>query len=938
MSSLQPYLIAGSDVGLETDKKSFLLPDKAFPKIENAYVWRDRVRKREGLKLIGRLRRVLTSETASVTTPAADTITIDNIYAYLDLTRVAGLIGGITQASLGKVTTTTNHNLVTGDQVTLNNVSGMTEVNGNTYTITVTGVNTFTLGVNTTLFTAYTSGGDWTIQSNAEIEPDSLDITVGAPDTSTFTDDGNGSFAVTGLGLAAGSYINYSSGKVVLKFTGVLTGGATVTANINYFPTLPVMGIMQRERASINLEQTMIFDTMYCYIFDGSNYIEYLSVTNTTWNGSNYNFFWGANYRGSDPSVRELFVTNFKNDAESPMRYTDGSSWVDFEPALSGNLVRNESLGTYTAGSGSFGPVIPANIPLVPGTVTVTISNGTDPDTIFTDLTGSGSLTGSPSTSSGTINYTTGSINLSTVNPTMPGPPDGAVTVNYQYESSYMFSAKILIPYYGRLIAFNTFEGLTRGTAKQYYNRCRFSQIGDPTQGNAWISTIFGKGGFIDAPTNEAIISAIFYKNTLIVYFERSTWQLRYQGEYGIPFIWERISSDLGSESTFSSVLFDEGVLGVGNRAIVSANAQSVQRIDSKIPDIVFSFRNENQGKIRTHGIRDYKKEIVYWCFNDSTDTSSETVFPNKLLVYNYRNDSWAIFRSSVTAFGRYYSSNAITWDRTDIFWDDYNVFWNDPDGQTEFPFVICGNHQGQIHFLGYHTKDESSLTIESIDRTVSTVQLTIPNHNLINGDIIYLEGLDYIDTSDSSDVTTDINDQTYKVNNLVPYDANVIEIAKWDSTYKQYVSNFSYTPASGTGTYIGKGKVTLLPRMNIITKDFNPFVQEGKQVKLGYIDFLTDEISNGVVNINLFADTTIKESGNLLIGQTEVQLQSNPLFATQNSDITWNRFFSTLFGQFIAAQITYDDDQMNDRSIIDEPFILSALILWVKAGGRIAP
>src|ERR1051326_7353187 len=56
---MQPFTIAGSDAGLQTNKKAFLLPDKAFPVLENAYVWRDRVKKRECLELLGRLQRDL---------------------------------------------------------------------------------------------------------------------------------------------------------------------------------------------------------------------------------------------------------------------------------------------------------------------------------------------------------------------------------------------------------------------------------------------------------------------------------------------------------------------------------------------------------------------------------------------------------------------------------------------------------------------------------------------------------------------------------------------------------------------------------------------------------------------------------------------------------------------------------------------------------------
>lgn len=67
-------------------------------------------------------------------------------------------ITGITVANPGVVTTSAAHNLLTGDKVFIYNVAGMTQVNGNTYTITVTSGTTFSI-VDTSGFSAYTSGG-----------------------------------------------------------------------------------------------------------------------------------------------------------------------------------------------------------------------------------------------------------------------------------------------------------------------------------------------------------------------------------------------------------------------------------------------------------------------------------------------------------------------------------------------------------------------------------------------------------------------------------------------------------------------------------------------------------------------------------------------------------------------------------------------------------
>ena len=75
---------------------------------------------------------------------------------------LSGTITAILQPSNPTQITNPDHNLQTGSIITISNVGGMIELNGNTYTVTVIDANIFTLdGVDNTAFTPYTSGGTW---------------------------------------------------------------------------------------------------------------------------------------------------------------------------------------------------------------------------------------------------------------------------------------------------------------------------------------------------------------------------------------------------------------------------------------------------------------------------------------------------------------------------------------------------------------------------------------------------------------------------------------------------------------------------------------------------------------------------------------------------------------------------------------------------------
>jgi hypothetical protein len=835
--SLQPINIFGFDNrgGLQNNKKPAWIPDNAFQRLENMYAWRDRLKKREGLKYLGRLQRNLTDQTLGTTSAGTPyTFTLNNIFTQLSIP-----------------------------------------------------------------------------EPNPELVPMTLVITVAAPDTASFTDLGNGNFSVTGHGVAAGSYVNYVTGKVVLKFSST-TGGAAITAALSYYPALPVMQIDQRELAAFNDEQTLWFDTTYAYDWNGTSFEEF--IPGTTWDGGNANFFWTVNYRGIEPQNRLFFATNFVNDASDPIRYTDGITWTDFSPIVSGQAATSEVVGTIDGNGTTFTGTL-LNVP-IPGSVIITVAGIT-----FDDPTGSGTLTGNPNTNSGTIDYTTGVFTLNfsptinfdgtitgftDANPgkitsdghdlttgaqvsttgTLPvvynstytitvvdddnftvgvntsgyGASDNAgewvlttqstnVVANYEYGDTYLFQALILIPYFGRMVALNVWEGETVSTAVQIYNRCRFSQTGNPIQDDAWRSDVFGKGGFLDAPTNEQIVSATFLNNTLIVFFERTTWQLRYVGEYGLPFIWERIASDFGSESTFAPVLFNEHIKLVGDKAILSADSNSVARIDLEIPDQIFDFQNDNSGIQRIHGIRDYQKELVYWNYPDAFTQAApgtDLIFPNKVLLYNYRNNSWAMFRDSVTCFGVFEETTNITWNSTVVYWDSQIVTWDDFDTQSRFPMIVSGNQQGFVNFYqiegpqgdgGVPANEQPSLTITAIALTNGVVTLTSTNHNLQPGEIVYITGMQFISSSTFLPVTTSLNNNLYYVQIV---DVNTIQIYQWSFALNQY-GGFTYTPILADAIYVGGGMMTLFPVPFIQTKDFNPYQTKGLQTKISYIDFMMD-------------------------------------------------------------------------------------------------
>lgn len=87
------------------------------------------------------------------------------------------------------------------------------------------------------------------------------------------------------------------------------------------------------------------------------------------------------------------------------------------------------------------------------------------------------------------------------------------------------------------------------------------------------------------------------------------------------------------------------------------------KRIDEKIPNLIFEVQNEaGTNKALTesvYGVRDFYNELVYWAF--PTAFNDDANYPNRVLVYNYVNNTWGVFDDSFTCFGYFQVEDDIT-------------------------------------------------------------------------------------------------------------------------------------------------------------------------------------------------------------------------------------------------------------------------------------
>ena len=684
----------------------------------------------------------------------------------------------------------------------------------------------------------------------------------------------------------------------------------------------PVMGLRTYENFGINLQTLVAFDTTQAYEWTGTAFAPLPSVMPVTWSGTDTQFFWTINYANafwatnSKPGLNGVKINNA----------VPGAGITTITTAVPHGFSDNQSVAIINIKSTAPNGADDIN----GGVYVITVTGPTTFEIPFqtaSTYASGGIALNSFVTSSGQdgIRYygiLTNGTGWANYNP--PVDPNNALA-----------GCLLMFAYRGYLVFLNTWEGNEQDVFN-YPNRARWTQIGTPyysepvptfpnPQGvdpNAARDDLFGRGGANDAPTNETIVAASFIRDILVVYFERSTWRLRFVNNAQNPFVWERINVELGSDCTFSTIPFDKGLMAIGNRGIVISDGNDTIRFDEKIPDEAFNIRQANDGLKRVYGIRTFRTKLCFWTY-PSTDNDLG-IYPDKVLVYNYDTKNWSYFLDSFTCFGYIYpfGSNGITWNDLPDRWSSYgNTSWNSGISQEENEFVVAGNQQGYVFQLSEPTEEggnptnDPSLAISGITNlgNTSPAVFTSNNHNLSVGTWITLTG---ITTVTSTDGVT-LNGRNYKVTNPT-LDANTFMLQEFKPIRVKNVNGTSFTyivtyknilPGSA---YITVG---LAPATAITFTDPNAdgnLVGTGGTGGSGTIDY-----STGLINLTLNV-ALINDNINIRIVSLDPLQGLAPVFTTKvypgGGEIT------VISGIDIQTKIFnfFGDDQRSRLSKID--------------------
>lgn len=434
-----------------------------------------------------------------------------------------------------------------------------------------------------------------------------------------------------------------------------------------------------------------------------------------------------------------------------------------------------------------------------------------------------------------------------------------------------------------------------------------------------------GFGGFISVGISDRIISAALNEDAIIVGFTKIQTRLISTGNDITPFEFFRVNSELGTGSTFSAITMDQGVLSRGNRGYVLANQVGASRFDLDIPDEVFSISLDQNGAERVTAQRDFINEWVYFTYPSNY---VEYKFPNQTLFYNYRDLSFAIFNEAYTTYGTFAPTGGETWATlTQFSWQTWNSAWNAGDDTPGDLKILAGNQQGYVLIRNDDTTEEDpSLYISNISGNT----VTSPNHCLNNGDYII--------------ITDAIGSQSNLVNGLI----FSVEVPQGVSDTFILNPTINMTP----GTYVGGGQITRLYVPFVQTKQFPLAWNLGRKVRIGPQQYLLTTTESGQITVQIYLSqdnstpynngpivpATLSTNNSLIYSQivftcpestnlgltpanTNLQMLAYPGKTAGDpspspSAQIWHRMNTSLIGDTVQLGFTLSDAQMRDTTL----------------------
>ena len=246
------------------------------------------------------------------------------------------------------------------------------------------------------------------------------------------------------------------------------------------------------------------------------------------------------------------------------------------------------------------------------------------------------------------------------------------------------------------------------------------------------VADVPGNGGFIEAATDDFIQSSEFLRDQLIIFFANTVWSFRFTGSSFDPFRFDKLNNTKATTAPYGTIAYDERITAMGNRGLIACDGVNVQRYDLQIIDQYLQIDQKNFKQCYATRFDSINQSWMLFPSKAGTDVVLDTKLSDKAIVYNFLENTWAVFDIKMMCLGIYHQVIDKVWSQYPAppppipdqppfllnSWGSSNFAWAANVLQNQTPIILGGGQDGQVYLLD----DSESYTDNGVAITSSTV------------------------------------------------------------------------------------------------------------------------------------------------------------------------------------------------------------------------
>ena len=144
-------------------------------------------------------------------------------------------------------------------------------------------------------------------------------------------------------------------------------------------------------------------------------------------------------------------------------------------------------------------------------------------------------------------------------------------------------------------------------------------------------------------------------------------------------------------------------------------------------------------------------------------------------------------------------------------------------------------------------------------------------------------------------------------------------------------------------GGYLGGGTIRRVSYIDILTKRFNPYAKDGKNVYVAKLDFAVGKTTSGQITVDYYPSSTqismITDgtAGGSIWGNNILETSPYALVPLEAvSDMLWHPLYLQTDGQFIQLNLYLSDTQMRTPAIVESGLEIEGFVLYTTQISRL--